>query len=180
MKKLLITTMTAGALLLCRPASANPINILGVAGDYPANDISLVTGNTGLGGDNVLAWLQSEASQHTFAAPTTTLSYYPISGAGGPIAAGDYLVLHYGVGSSGTPGTGGGLVALYFESGVASFTVPATGSGPNGAGGISTAYLYDHGSQVPDQGMTLIMMSLGLLGIGLFAKIKNKGRVSAS
>jgi hypothetical protein len=158
MKKLLLTTLGAGALLLCQSASANVIHVLG-AGDFPAQDISTVTGNPGLGDANVLAWLQAEASLNGFPAPTTAQSDYT----GGPVAAGDYLVLHYGSGPGGTPA--GGLVALYFDADQASYAVPATGSGPNGNGGISFARLYDHTTQVPDGGMTLVLLGGAIVGL---------------
>ena len=158
MKKLLLTTLGAGALLLCQSASANVINVLG-AGDFPAQDISTVTGNPGLGDANVLVWLQAEASLNGYPAPTTAQSDYT----GGPIAAGDYLVLHYGSGTGGT--SAGGLVALYFDANQASYAVPPDGSGPNGFGGISFARLYDHTTQVPDGGSTIALLGFALVGV---------------
>jgi VPDSG-CTERM motif len=166
MKKLLLATLSAGALLLCHSASGIAINVLG-AGDFAARDIAGITGNTGLGDANVLAWLQAEAALHQFPAATTAQSDYT----GGAIAAGDYLVLHYGSGKGGTPA--GGLVALYFDADQASFEVPALGSGPNGFGGISFARLFDHdggedgGEEVPDAGGTLALLGIGIALLGL-------------
>jgi hypothetical protein len=179
MKKLLLTAFSAGALLLSdHSASATSYNViqdlLGV-GDFPANNIGDVTGNPGLGDANVLAFLQGIVGptydlNDDFPDPTTAQSDYT----GGPIAAGDYLVLHYGVGNGGTQGSGGGLVVLYFDADEASFDVPADGSGPNGCGGLSFARLYDHVPSVPDGGMSLVSLSLALLGLGCFGRFKNK------
>jgi len=157
-KKLLLVTLSAGALFLCHPVLANSINILG-AGDFAADDISSITGKNGLGDANVLAWLQAEAASHGFPAPTTGEEVYT----GGPIVAGDYLVLHYGSGTDGT--SAGGLVALYFDADQASFAVPANGSGPSGLGGISGAFLFDHtdGNTVPDSGGTLALLGIGIV-----------------
>jgi hypothetical protein len=162
MKKLLLVTLSTGALLFCHPVLAIPINVLG-SGDFAAHNISDVTGKTGLGDENVLAWLEAEAASHGFPAPTTGQSDYT----GGPIAAGDYLVLHYGSGKGGT--SAGGLVALYFDADQASYDVPALGSGPNGLGGISFARLFDHtdGNTVPDGGGTLALLGIGVILLGM-------------
>ena len=169
--KLVLSTFCGAALLLGQSASANVINVLG-AGDFAADQISTVTGQTGLGDENVLKWLQLIVADAQLPAPTTAQSNYLKDG--GPILAGDYLVLHYGVGTDGSKGTGGGLVALYFDADQASYDVPALGSGPNGTGGISFARLYDHTTRVPDGGATLIMLSMGLLGLGCAGRIKRK------
>ncbi len=151
------SALCAVALLFCHTATASAINILGT-GDFPAQDISNVTGDKGLGDANVLAWLQAEAALQGYPAPTTAQSDYT----GGPIVTGDYLVLHYGSGTGGTPE--GGLVALYFDANQSSFAVPANGSGPNGNGGISFARLYDH-TNVPDSGSVVLLFGMALLGI---------------
>ena len=159
--KRLLATLSVGALLVCQSASANMMYVLGEGNDFPVDQISTITGNTGLGDANVLAWLQAEIILNQFPAPTTAQSDY----AGGPIAAGDYLVLHYGVGDGGISTAGGGLVALYFDADQASFDVPLTGSGPNGLGGLSFARLFDHTDQVPDGGSTAAILGLGLLAL---------------
>jgi hypothetical protein len=161
MKKLLLGIL--GAALLAVQASAVPILVLG-AGDFPARDIDLITGNSGLGDQNVEDWLVAEAAMNGFPAPTLAQSDYT----GGPVLAGDYLVLHYGAGPGGTPQ--GGLVIVYFDADQASYAVPATGSGPNGNGGISFARLFDH--TVPDGGATLMLLSLGMLGLSSMARFK--------
>jgi len=167
MKKLLLGTFCAAALSLCQSASATVINVLG-SGDFPAQDISSVTGNPGLGDANVLAWLQAEIEKYGFPTATTDQSDYT----GGPVAAGDYLVLHYGSGPGGT--SAGGLVALYFDADQDSYTVPPDGSGPNGFGGISFARLYDHTATVPEGGMTLFMLGAAGVGLGLIGRFGKK------
>jgi hypothetical protein len=169
MKKLLLAMITSAVLLVCQRASAIAISLLGTS-DFAAHDISTITGQTGLGDANLLAWLQAEASTHGFAAPTTDETPYT----GGPIAAGDYLVLHYGSGKGGSPQ--GGLVALYFNADETSFDVPQTGSGPNGLGGLSGAFLFDHAEEtpgtppppvVPDAGSTLALLGIALGFLGM-------------
>jgi hypothetical protein len=163
MKKLAFILACASALALSVSTHAVAINIYGT-GDFPAQDIESVTGNPGLGQANVLAWLQSETDRLGFPMPTVGISDYT----GGPIEAGDYLVLHYGAGNGGTPA--GGLVALYFDAAQASFAVPATGSGPNRFGGLSFARLYDHVPPVPDQGMTVALLGMGISGLAFIRR----------
>jgi hypothetical protein len=156
--------LLAGALMLCNVATALPI-INNTGSDFPANDISDVTGNNGLGDANILAFVQIAAQDEGFPAPTTDISDYT----GGPIAAGDYLVLHYGVGKGGTKGSGGGLVVLFFDEAVDSFDVPQDGSGPNGLGGLSFARLLDHVA-IPDGGSTAMLFGGALTALGLIRR----------
>jgi hypothetical protein len=154
--------LLAGALMLCNVATALPIIHEGVVepDDFPANDIGDVTGNPGLGTANVLAFLQIVAENEGFPAPTPFVSDYT----GGAIAAGDYLVLHYGAGTGGTEG--GGLVVVFFDEALDSFDVPQDGVGPNGLGGLSFARLFDHAG-VPDSATTAMLLggALTLLGV---------------
>lgn len=83
------------------------------------------------------------------------------------VAAGDYIALHYGEGAGGSPG--GGFVALYFDANQ-SFTPAAMGSGPNGNGGISTVYLWDHALQVPEGGASVMLLSGALATLGLIRR----------
>jgi hypothetical protein len=160
MKKLLLSSFAAIGLTLAYSSAANVINVLG-SGDFPVEDISNITGNSGLGADNVLAWLLAEIKLNQFPDATTTPSDY----SGGTIKKGDYLVLHYGSGEGGDPG--GGLLALYFDADQASFAVPQIGGGPSGLGGISFARLFDSPSgdptgdpaAVPDAGSTLGLLA---------------------
>jgi len=175
MRKLISRTLCLGVLALGSAANANTINVtmslpLG-AGSTLVNDVSAqdIPGN-GLGDATVFAWLQLDI--HTFNSnlngdlpdPTTGLSSFD---GGGTIhvAAGDYLVLHYGKGTGGT-GQGGGLVALYFDAD-GTYAIPANGSGPNGNGGLSFARLWDHGTQIPDGGTTVALLGMALSALGL-------------
>jgi hypothetical protein len=84
-------------------------------------------------------------------------------GAGG-LTGFDYAVVHYGAGPGGT--SGGGL-EIFYLNGATSFDFPATGSGPNGLGGFSGIVLFDGTpAAVPDGGMTLGLMSMGLACLG--------------
>ena len=177
MKQFLLATLSAGALLLSHYSASAVAIPVPAANDFPANDISTITGADGLGDANVLAFLQAIVGPvhdpgDLFPDPTTAQSDYT----GGPIAAGDYLVLHYGVGDGGVAASGGGLVVLYFDADEDSFDVPADGSGPNGLGGLSFARLYDHNDRVPEGGMSLVMLSVALIGLGCFARFKNKAQ----
>ena len=172
MKKLLFSSFVAIALTLAYSSPANVINVLG-PGDFPAKDISNITGNNGLGDDNVLAWLLAEINLHEFPDATTTQSDY----LGGSLSKGDYLVLHYGAGQGGDPG--GGLVALYFDAGQASFNVPQSGGGPSGNGGLSFARLFDHGlpgDRVPDGGTTLGLLSVAMIGLTSLVQLQKRSK----
>lgn len=85
------------------------------------------------------------------------------------LAAGDYLVLHYGSGPGGT--SGGGILGLYFGA-AGTFDIPQKGSGPNGFGGISYAELFTQGSgnSVPDGGSTAMLLGSALAVIGLIRR----------
>jgi hypothetical protein len=139
--------------------------------DVPFNDI---------GGNpvSVFGWLEGEIlSWNNFVNnphlpdPTTGHVRHDNLGGVGPtiqVEAGDYLVMHYGVGPNGDPGTGGGLVAYYVTAGQ-SLTVANDGPGPNGTGGISFVDIWDH-TGVPDGGMTLTLLGGALTGLGLIRR----------
>jgi hypothetical protein len=149
-----IAVILCGVLVaVCQMANANIINVLGT-GDFAWHSSSFNNNDPA----TQLAWLQSLIPNNTLGLtpPSTGVSPYT----GGPIAAGDYLVLHYGAGTGGT--MGGGWVGLLFTTPVSSFTVPANGSGPNGFGGLSGATLFDH---VADGGSTLTLLGLGLIAL---------------
>jgi hypothetical protein len=171
MKRLLFSSFAAIALTLAYSSHANVINVLG-SGDFPAKDISNITGNSGLGADNVLAWLLAEIKLNQFPDATTTPSDY----GGGAIKKGDYLVLHYGSGEGGDPS--GGLLALYFDADQASFAVPQNGGGPSGRGGISFARLFDHGGvpgdRVPDAGSTLGLLVIAMVGLTFLVQLQKR------
>ncbi len=179
MKKWLLPTLVA-VCTLTFASVANAIHIdvtnNGDGTDDNFNDI------TGGGNQNVtiLEWLKGEILSYNnhvqptplLPDPTETLTKLENLNGVGPtvnVAAGDYLVLHYGVGTDGVPSSGGGLVALYFPNDEV-YQVPNLGSGPNGFGGISFVDVWDHG--VPDGGLTLALLGLGLIGIsGLRRKL---------
>jgi hypothetical protein len=155
MKRVIAVSLYGALLVVCQMARANVINVLGT-GDFAWHNSSFSNNDPA----TQLAWLQSLIPGNTLGLtpPSTGESDYT----GGPIAAGDYLVLHYGAGRGGTQG--GGWVGLLFTTGVSSFDVPANGSGPNGFGGLSGATLFDHAS-VPDGASTLTLMGIGLMSL---------------
>lgn len=80
-----------------------------------------------------------------------------------------YAVVHYGKGQGGT-GDGGGIVAFYLD-GTGNYTFPADGAGPNGKGGISSLRLYKATStNVPDGGITLVLLGVALTGLSLIRR----------
>ena len=155
MKRVIASSILCGALLAVgQMASANVINVLGPGGgDFAWHDHGFNNSP-----DSELAWLESLIPGNTLGltTPSTGASDYT----GGPIEAGDYLVLHYGSGSGGS--SGGGWVGLLFTTAVSNFDVPANGSGPNGNGGLSGATLFDH---VADGGSTLTLLGLSLVAM---------------
>jgi len=163
MKKISAGILCAAVLAVCQMASAAVINVLGGGDfDWHANGFNNSPASE-------LSWLDSliPGNNLGLTTPPTGSSDY----SGGAIAAGDYLVLHYGAGPGGSPG--GGWVGLLFTADVSSFSVPANGSGPNGFGGLSGATLFGPGVSVPDAGSTLILTGLGLLALqGLRLKFK--------
>jgi hypothetical protein len=175
MKKLIMGAACAGILAVCQTAGANIIEIsldpsTHQPSDVPFNDIG---GNT----TSIFGWLQGEIlsyNNHVTGAnlpdPTTGLTSFPdlTTGPTIQVLAGDYIVEHYGVGPGGNPGTGGGLVAYYVDA-TQSYTVPNTGPGPNGTGGISFVDVWDHVS-VPDGGTTVLLLGTALSGIGLLRR----------
>jgi hypothetical protein len=180
----------AAMLALCQSASAGVMIIsldpnTHTPSDVPFNDI---------GGNpvSVFGWLQGEILSWNNNIGTPTLPD-PTTGhirqenlTSGPtvqVEAGDYIVAHYGVGPNGVPGTGGGLVAYYADASQ-SFTLPSSGGGPNGTGGISFVDVWDHtgggpgpggGGSVPDGGSTLAMLGMSLAAVG-FARSQRKAR----
>jgi hypothetical protein len=172
MKKQFLGAAAAAILALCQTAGANIIEIsldptTHTPSDVPFNDI---------GGNpvSILGWLQGEILSYNnhipgadLPAPTENLTRLTDLN-GGPtiqVVAGDYIVIHYGVGPGGVPGTGGGLVAYYVDANQ-SFDVPDNGPGPNGLGGVSFVDVWDHVS-VPDGGTTVLLLGTALSGLAL-------------
>jgi hypothetical protein len=188
MKRYLITAIAIAGTVLSLGYKANA-NVIEVSLDPTTHDPSDVPFNdvVGGGGGNqeevIRAWLDGEILSYLnnkgvdLPDPTPfTTKYDNLNGvppAGGiDVQAGDYLVLHYGVGQGGVPGTGGGLLALFFDA-PQTYQVPATGAagnfGPNGLGGISFVYLFDHTS-VPDGGATVLLLGTALTGLALLRR----------
>lgn len=88
-----------------------------------------------------------------------------------------YITYHYGTGSGGVSGQGGGLVAIYNDGMTGLFTPPADGLGPNGYGGLSTVYAWGMTS-VPEGGMTLILFGIGMGGVFLAQKRWNRSQAA--
>jgi hypothetical protein len=174
MKKWYTTAVCGLALAFSLSAYAVPINITnnGDGTDDNFNDI------TGGGNQNIILfeWLRGEILSWNNAGldpelPEPTPFLTSFDGDTAPtvdVAAGDYLVIHYGVGKGGTPGSGGGLVAYFFTEDE-SFQIPQDGTGPNGLGGFSFYRLWDHepGNGVPDGATTAMLLggALSLLGL---------------
>jgi hypothetical protein len=146
-------------------------------GDGTDDNFNAITGG---GNQNIiiLEWLKGEIISYNSShlgtdlpQPSEGLVKFENLNGNGPtinVVAGDYVVLHYGVGTGGVQGSGGGLVALFFNADQ-SFDVPDNGSGPNGFGGISFVEIWDHNG-VPDGGMTLALLGGGLIGLGLIRR----------
>lgn len=81
----------------------------------------------------------------------------------------DYIVLHYGNGSAGSPG--GWWQAFYIGGenlSTLTFTVPSVNG--EDIGGISSARFFNGGATVPDGGMTLILLGAALSGVALIRR----------
>jgi len=91
-------------------------------------------------------------------------------GINGPISdtAGDFLVVHYGVGPGGT-GSGGSLEFFQVNAGFTSDTLPQLGNvggaDPFGHGGISS--IREFAPRVPDSGTTAMLLGGALTGLGV-------------
>jgi hypothetical protein len=173
LRKILVVLAASLAFGVAANANMIPVTNDGNGTDDNFNQI------TGGGNQNVVIfeWLKGEILSYNNHVPGANLPN-PTDGlikldnlnGNGPtinVVAGDYVVLHYGAGQGGVAGSGGGLVALFFNANQ-SFTVPNNGSGPNGFGGISFVDIWDHtANTVPDGGMTLALLGGALIGLGL-------------
>lgn len=169
MRSYLLGALCAAALCLTQSAQAVSLTpdqfITPLGADVPKNDV-------GASPAEVYNWL----GQLTLPVPLAPLAgvqnFDDLNGTGPtiPISGPAYLVLHYGVGNGGVQGTGGGIVALFFN-GTGSYAVPSNGSGQNGFGGISFARLFQGGpnpspsGSVPDGGTTLPLLAMGIAGL---------------
>jgi len=187
MKKL-SQALTIGALVFASIASANTIPITN-NGDGTDDNFQDITGG-GNANAIFLEYLKGEILSYNnhvspnpaLPDPTENLTIYTdLNGVLPPninLVAGDYLVVHYGAGPGGQPG--GGLVALFVTANE-SLDIPTSGSGPNGFGGISFIWIYDHVQSVPDGSSTVGLLGLGFLCLaGLKAKLGSRplGQVS--
>jgi hypothetical protein len=82
-----------------------------------------------------------------------------------------YAVVHYGVGTGGVSGSGGGIA--FFQITNNSDTFPQNGSGPNGFGGISSIDLFKCVA-VPDSGATAMLLGGALAGLGLVRRYRKR------
>jgi hypothetical protein len=171
-KKLYLALLLGASLASPFKANAIPISIQneGTGTDDP---FSSVGGNPvsvfGWLDGEILSWNNHNLTPH-LPEPTTALSIWTDLNGVSPtisVAAGDYIAIHYGTGPGGTD-SGGGLVAYYFTAGQ-QYTPAASGSGPNGKGGISFVYLWDHGT-VPDGGSTAVLLGAALTGLTLIRR----------
>jgi hypothetical protein len=172
MKKWYTTAACGLALALSLSAYAVPIPITN-NGDGTDDNFQNITGGTAID-SSITGWLEGEIlsyNNHVPGAnlPDPTLTITKFENLDGnsrtiDVAANDYVVIHYGAGKGGEPG--GGLVALFFPD-AESFTPDANGSGPNGFGGISFVWVFDHGNNVPDSATTAMLLggALAVLGV---------------
>lgn len=177
MRSYVLGALCAAALCLTQSAQADPLTpdfITPLGADVPLNVV-------GASPAQVYNWL----GQQTLPVPLAPLAgVQNFEGLGGtgptiPINGPAYLVLHYGVGNGGAPGTGGGIVALFFN-GTGSYAVPSNGSGQNGFGEISFARLFQGGptpltsGSVPDGGTTLPLLAMGIAGLIGASRLRNQ------
>jgi hypothetical protein len=178
MQKTYLISVCAGVLALCQGVHAAVLEIsldpnTHLPSDVPFNDI---------GGNpvSVFGWLEGEIlSWNNFVNdphlpdPTTGHTRYDdLQGDAPtiPVVAGDYVVAHYGVGPNDAPGDGGGLVAYYVDADL-SLTLPDTGPGPHGTGGIGFIDVFDHvGETVPDGAATGALLLIGTVALGVLRR----------
>jgi hypothetical protein len=176
MKKLAVLAL---ATALSFAANAIPIEVPGMGQDIPKNG----TGKNGANGDNEpnnFFRLQTVISAYNAAHPGSPLPTPIETGflipnnqsndtfANGGLSGFDYAVIHYGAGSGGTHGSGGG-VEVFFLNGASSFTFPANGTGQNGFGGFSSITLFD-ALPVPEGGTTVLLLGAALSAFGLLRR----------
>jgi hypothetical protein len=154
-------------------AIAIPIQIPGVGQDMPKNGTGIAGGNANDDANNFFR-LQTVLTAWNLAHPGSPLPPTFLAGAvdlgsnvvpPGGLVGFDYAVVHYGAGDGGTHGSGGG-VEIFYLNGATSFTFPANGTGPNGYGGFSSLTLFDAPAAVPDGGVTLVLLTMGLAALG--------------
>lgn len=177
MKKLALLALALG---LSTATYGNPIEIPGTGMDIPKNGTGGTQPNANNDASNFFR-LQNVINAYNLAnalnplpAPIATGVEDLGSATVGPggLSGFDYAVLHYGAGTDGTHGSGGG-VEVFFLNGATSFTFPANGSGPNGFGGFSSLTLFQGTPGVPDGGVTVLLLGVALSGLGLLrAKLK--------
>jgi hypothetical protein len=138
--------------------------------DIDANDLSSFGPGKSVSAD--LAWLQQDVHWYnldfagSLVAPPGENGIAENFSSPITVAAGDYLVLHYGKGPGGN--RGGGAVGLYFDAS-GTYDIPQNGDGANGYGGISYAELFtpSSGTPIPDGGTTALLLGAALTTIGL-------------
>ena len=185
----LAVAVAASSLVLAGNANALLINITMEDATTKVDDISKNANPTGDNGNdpaNHLAWLTDFVvpwyngwAPATLPDPTglnLVVSEGNVAGNGVPtfdLTGILYITYHYGVGPGGDQASGGGLVAIYNDGMTGDFTPPADGLGPNGYGGLSTVYAWGT-REVPEGGMTLVMLGLGMGGVVLAQRRLNR------
>ncbi len=179
-RKLMRSCLLGGlcAVALCLAPSARADLIITPIAPF-GNDASKK--DVGASPAQVYNWLGQQTLPVPLAPLASVQTFDNLNGTGPtlPISGPAYLVLHYGVGNGGTPGTGGGIVALFFN-GTGSYAVPSNGSGRNGFGGISFAQLFQGmptrsvSRSVPDGGTTLPLLAMGIAGLIGAARLRNQ------
>jgi len=166
--------LTVGLAVLS--VSAAPYEVPGSGDDIPKNGTGTGGGN-GLSASDDFTRLQNVINAWNSANPSQPLPT-PVSTGSDSLSSADvtgtglkgfaYAVVHYGAGTGGTQGSGGG-VEIWYLNGAASFDFPANGSGPNGNGGFSGLVLFEGTPvNVPETGLTagLLAAACGILGVG--------------
>ncbi len=180
---LAVAALCLGAAVAAQ-ANNTPVEVPATNGVVPlGTQIDLPKNGTGTGGDNgmsagddftrldtVITLWNSLNPTDKLPTPDSNPATFDTVGTGSDALAGyDYAVVHYGAGSGGTQGTGGGVEIFYLNGDTGSYTFPANGSGPNGYGGISGVVLYE-GDAVPDGGTAVLMLGAALTGLGLMRR----------
>ena len=161
-------------------ASAITMQIPGVGQDIPKNGTGAGGGNGASAADNFARLVSVVGSNPGLPTPLSAGSVNIDSNVvtGNQLLGFEYAVLHYGVGSGGAQGTGGGVAIFYLADGVGNFTFPANGTGQNGFGGFSGGTLFNStaipgnvpGVTVPDGGSTIAMLGGALFLFGFLRR----------
>jgi hypothetical protein len=161
-------------------ASAITMQIPGAGQDMPKNGTGAGGGNGASAADNFARLLSVVSGNPGLPTPLSGGSVDISSNVitGNQLLGFEYAVLHYGVGSGGSQGSGGGVAIFYLTDGVGNFTFPASGTGQNGFGGFSGGTLFNStatpgnvpGVNVADGGSTIAMLGAALFLFGFLRR----------